>query len=65
VKAQKRINGAALHIFLTSVLGGVGGQRHHPVAFLKGRKASTHFTAGCVDHRDGLDGGGKLCPYSG
>ena len=41
---------------------GVGGQRHAPAALPPGKIPSTHFTAGWVGPRAGLDGYGKPRP---
>ena len=44
---------------LTSVLDGVGGNRHAPTALPPGKRAGTHCTWGWVGPRAGLDGCGK------
>jgi len=46
-------------IYLTSVLDGVGGQRHTPAAFPPKIINGTHCTGGWVGPRVGPDGYGK------
>ena len=49
-------------LYLTSALGGVGGERHAPAALPLVRKPGTHCTEGWVGPRTGLDGCGKSRP---
>jgi len=44
---------------LTSVLDGVGGQRHAPAVLPLGKRPSTHCIGGRVGSRAGLEGCGK------
>ena len=48
-------------LYLISALDGVGGQRHVPVALPPGKRCGTHFIAGWVGPRAGLDECGKSC----
>jgi hypothetical protein len=41
---------------LTSVLDGMGDQRHAQAALPPAKRSGTHSTRGWVDHRAGLDG---------
>jgi len=44
---------------LTSVLDGLGRQRHAPAALPSGKRPGTHYLGGWVGPRAGLDGCGK------
>jgi len=59
-KAQRGSRGIA--VSLTSVLDGVGGQRHAPADLPPG-KPGTHCIGGWVGPRAGLDGCGKSRPH--
>jgi len=48
---------------LTSVLEGVGGQRHAPAALLPRKRPNAKCIGGWVDPRVGLDGCGKSHPH--
>jgi hypothetical protein len=50
---------------LTSVLDGVGGQRHAPAALPLGNRPGIHCIGGWVGPRAGLDGCGKSRPPLG
>jgi hypothetical protein len=45
---------------LTSVIDGVDGQRHAPVALSRGKRPRTRCTGGCMGPSTGLDGCGKF-----
>jgi hypothetical protein len=48
---------------LTSVLDGVGGQRHASAALPAGKRSGSNFIGGWVGPRAGLDGCGKSRPH--
>jgi hypothetical protein len=48
---------------LTSVLDGLGGQRHAPAALYPQERPGTHCTGGWVGPRAGLDRYGKSRPH--
>ena len=51
-----------LLFFLTTVIDGVGGQRHASAALAPGKKPGTHFIRSCVGLRARLDECGKNYP---
>jgi len=62
--AQRVGRGIALLFHDRGTRRGVSGQQHAPAAFYPRERAGTHFTAGWVGHRAGLDGR-KISPPPG